>query len=223
MNTTTTDLTIEESTINEAAELEQQIETVAAGKKTRPRHYLNNRDMMEEVRKSKAQGRLTENLGKMFILLCRRYATRPNLIGYSYNEDMQSAAILNLCRTWASFNEEKSNNPFAYYTQCIKNSFNYYLNNEKRERQVRDELRVQQGLDPSWNYQQETASQAYDSAMDATFTDDTDTHINGIVEHAQIRNPKYYSGEMDGDIEDDSTEHQPVQAESDIGSDLVEE
>lgn len=200
------ELVVTETAIKEAAELENQTaisESTFEKKPRRVKHYLNNKDMLAEVLKSKAQGRMTENLGKMLIMLCRRYATRPNLIGYSYNEDMQGFALVNLCRTWASFNEEKTNNPFAYYTQCVKNSFNYFLNIEKNERVGRDKLRIEQGLDPSWNYQQEHASQAYDAAMDASFSDDSDAHINVMAEVAHTASPKYYA---DGEGESETTD-----------------
>lgn len=83
--------------------------------------------------------------------VCRRngyiYVT-----GNSYNEDMQAYAMMMLVRTWNSFNPEKSNNPFAFFTQCIKHSFIQYLNQEKRQRDVRDLLLIDSGLNPSYGY-----------------------------------------------------------------------
>ena len=43
---------------------------------------------------SKDHGRITENLGKMFIKLSERYAQRSNWRGYTYNEEMRGQAIL---------------------------------------------------------------------------------------------------------------------------------
>lgn len=83
--------------------------------------------------------------------VCRRngyiYVT-----GNSYNEDMQAYALMMLVRTWNSFNPEKSNNPFAFFTQCIKNSFIQYLNQEKRQRDVRDVMLIDQGMNPSYGF-----------------------------------------------------------------------
>lgn len=83
--------------------------------------------------------------------VCRRgkyiYVT-----GNTYNEDMQGYAMMMLVRTWNSFNPEKSNNPFAFFTQCIKHSFIQYLNQEKRQRNIRDLLLVDQGMTPSFNF-----------------------------------------------------------------------
>ena len=61
--------------------------------------------------------------------------------------------MMMLVRTWKSFNPEKSSNPFAFFTQCIKNSFIQYLKAERRQRDVRDLLLVDQGLDASYTYQ----------------------------------------------------------------------
>lgn len=86
--------------------------------------------------------------------VCRRgkyiYVT-----GNTYNEDMQAYAMMMLVNTWNSFNPEKSNNPFAFFTQCIKNSFVQYLNKEKRQRDIRDASLVNNGLTPSFSYQME--------------------------------------------------------------------
>ena len=114
--------------------------------------YLNNKELLVEVAKSKEKGRMSDTLAKMLQLLCSKYARKGNFVNYSYNEDMQSYAMLMLVRTWNSFNPEKSNNPFAFFTQCIKNSFIQYLNQEKRQRTIRDELLIDQGLNPSFGF-----------------------------------------------------------------------
>ena len=128
--------------------------TPTAPKKTRkPRKYINNRDLLIEVALSKEQGRLTDKLAHMLTMLCKRYATKGNYVGYTYNDDMQAYAMMMICRTWHKFDPLKSNNPFAFYTQCIKHSFIQFLNQEKRQRDIRDELLVKNGLNPSLTYQ----------------------------------------------------------------------
>lgn len=92
--------------------------------------------------------------------ICRRnkyiYVT-----GNTYNEDMQAYAMMSLVKTWNNFNPERSSNPFAFFTQCIKNSFIQYLKLEKRQRVIRDELLVDSGLTPSYNYQMEYEAQRH--------------------------------------------------------------
>lgn len=118
-------------------------------------NYLNNKDLLAEVILSKKNGQMTNKLALMLQMLCARYGKRGNFSGYTYNDDMQAYAMLMLVKTWNSFNPKKSKNPFAFFTQCIKNSFIQYLNNEKRHRTLRDELLLDQGRNPSFNYQLE--------------------------------------------------------------------
>lgn len=126
-----------------------------AAPKKRKTNYLNNKDLLAEVITSKAQGEMTNKLAHMLVLLCARYAKRGQFAGYTFNDDMQSFAMYMLVKTWSTFNPEKSQNPFAYYTQCIKNSFRQYLNQEKRQRDIRDELLVKSGYSPSYTYMTE--------------------------------------------------------------------
>lgn len=121
-------------------------------KRRAPKNYLNNADLLQEVIKSHAQKRMTDGLAKMLTLLCQRYASKGNFANYTYNDDMQAYAMMMSCRTWKNFNPEKSNNPFAYYTQCVKNCFRQYLMAEKRHRIIRDKLLVAHGMAPSHTF-----------------------------------------------------------------------
>lgn len=128
-------------------------EVMAAPKKKRTTNYLNNADILKQVKLSKEQGKMTDELAKMLMLLCQRYASKGSLAGYSYNEDMQAFALMSLCKTWATFDSDRGTNPFAYYTQCIKNSFNMFLGSEKKQRRIRDSIMVANGMTPSYTYQ----------------------------------------------------------------------
>jgi hypothetical protein len=115
---------------------------------------------------SKEHGRITENLGKMFIKLSERYAQRSNWRGYTYNEEMRGQAILQLSQIGLQFDESKSENPFAYYTAAVTNSFTRVLNIEKKMQNIRDDMLEVHGLAPSLTrqsrdeYAEETARQA---------------------------------------------------------------
>ena len=67
---------------------------------------------------NKAHGQATNKLALMWMKLCERYATRGNVRGYTYNDEMKGQAILQLTQIGLQFDESKSNNPFAYYT-CL--------------------------------------------------------------------------------------------------------
>jgi len=110
---------------------------------------------------SKDHGRITENLGKMFIKLSERYAQRSNWRGYTYVDEMKGQAILQLSHIGLQFDESKSENPFAYYTAAVTNSFTRILNIEKKSQNIRDDLLEEAGLTPSMTRQnsQEYASE----------------------------------------------------------------
>jgi hypothetical protein len=98
---------------------------------------------------SKDHGRITEELGRMFIKLSERYAQRSNWRGYTYIDEMRGQAILQLSQIGLQFDESKSENPFAYYTAAVNNSFTRILNIEKKNQNIRDDLLIENGLNPS--------------------------------------------------------------------------
>ncbi len=102
---------------------------------------------------SKDHGKMTDKLAHMFIKLCERYATRSNWRGYTYNEEMRGQALLQLSQIGLQFDESKSQNPFAYYTAAITNSFTRVLNIEKKNQNIRDDILENAGLNPSWTRQ----------------------------------------------------------------------
>lgn len=116
------------------------------------KQYLSNKVLLEEVKKCKKKGEMSNTLAKMLQTLCDNYGRKGNFVNYSYNEDMRSYAMMSLVKTWKAFKPEKSNNPFAFFTQCIKHSFIQYLNQEKRQRNIRDHMLVNQGLNPSFSF-----------------------------------------------------------------------
>ena len=98
-------------------------------------------------------GKVTNNLAKMYIKLCERYSMRSNWRGYTYVDEMRSHALLQLSQIGLQFNEAKSQNPFAYYTAAVTNSFTRVLNLEKRNQNIRDDLLQQNGQLPSFSRQ----------------------------------------------------------------------
>ena len=102
---------------------------------------------------SKEHGAMTRKLAHMFMKLCERYATRSNWRGYTYNDEMRSQALLQLSQIGLQFDESKSQNPFAYYTAAITNSFTRVLNIEKRNQNLRDDILEMNNLNPSYTRQ----------------------------------------------------------------------
>jgi hypothetical protein len=100
-------------------------------------------------------GQITNRLGAMFLKLCERYSLRSNWRGYSYVDEMRGQALIQLTQIALQFDEGKSQNPFAYYTAAVTNSFTRVLNVEKRQRDIRDDLLQDSGQMPSWTRQME--------------------------------------------------------------------
>ena len=121
-------------------------ELVCVGKS----HWIGD---LENGKFSKDHGQMTDNLGRMFIKLCDRYGTRSNWRGYTYNDEMRGAAVLQLIQVGLQFDESKSQNPFAYYTAVITNSFTKILNMEKRNQNIRDDILEMNDMNPSYTRQ----------------------------------------------------------------------
>jgi hypothetical protein len=97
--------------------------------------------------------RATNELARMWMKLVDRYATRGNVRGYTYNDEMKGQAILQLSQIGLQFDESKSNNPFAYYTAAVTNSFVRVINLEKRNQNIRDDILEMNNMNPSYTRQ----------------------------------------------------------------------
>ena len=108
---------------------------------------------MQNGKFSSTHGKATNELAKMYIKLCERYGTRSNWRGYTYNDEMRSQALMQLSQIGLQFDESKSENPFAYYTAAITNSFTRILIVEKKNQNIRDDILEQNNLMPSMTRQ----------------------------------------------------------------------
>ena len=113
---------------------------------------------------SRDHGMMTNKLALMFMKLCERYATRSNWRGYTYNDEMRSQALLQLSQIGLQFDESKSQNPFAYYTAAITNSFTRVLNIEKRNQNLRDDILEMNNLNPSYTRQNQNSGGSWGAA-----------------------------------------------------------
>ena len=129
------------------------------------KHYAYINDEIIEVARSHWQGSLsnghfdpsagtiTNKLGIMFLKLVERYSHRANWRGYTYVDEMRGQALVQLAQIGLQFNEAKSDNPFAYYTAAVNNSFTRALNIEKRNQNIRDDILIDSGHLPSYGRQ----------------------------------------------------------------------
>ena len=114
---------------------------------------------MENGHFSVDHGQMTNKLALMYMKLCERYGTRSNWRGYTYNDEMQSQALMQLSQIGLQFDESKSDNPFAYYTAAITNSFTRILNIEKKNQNIRDDIMEMNDMMPSYTRQAKNEEQ----------------------------------------------------------------
>jgi hypothetical protein len=74
---------------------------------------------------------------------------------------MRSQALLQLSQIGLQFDESKSQNPFAYYTAAITNSFTRVLNIEKRNQNLRDDILEMNNLNPSYTRQNQNSGSSW--------------------------------------------------------------
>ena len=107
-------------------------------------HYVDNAKFLEamieykrEYNKSKENDTdlpmISEYLGSVFLKIAQRLSFRPNFINYAFKNDMISDGIENCLHYIHNFNPEKSNNPFAYFTQIIYYAFIRRIQKEKKQ------------------------------------------------------------------------------------------
>jgi len=113
---------------------------------------FNENDIAVCVGKSHWQGDLdTGKFNKDHGQITNTHATRGNVRGYTYNDEMKGQAILQLTQIGLQFDESKSDNPFAYFTAAVTNSFVRIINLEKRNQNIRDDLLEINGMNPSYS------------------------------------------------------------------------
>lgn len=134
-------------------------------------HFNKNKEFDLE------SGRITATLANMYIKLVERYSQRANWRGYTYIDEMRGQALLQLTQIGLQFNEAKSDNPFAYYTAAVNNSFTRVLNIEKKNQGIRDDLLEKAGQAPSWTRQLEHEMKSQERWQKVIKTKITDEQI----------------------------------------------
>tara|TARA_B100000900_G_scaffold402169_1_gene407738 strand:- start:22433 stop:22798 length:366 start_codon:yes stop_codon:yes gene_type:complete len=89
----------------------------------RKRKYLNNRDLLEEIKKSREQDELTPKALKMLMMLAERSSNRLQYRDPDDKQDCIAYAYMDLYRYWRNFDPARSSNAFAYFTEVAKRGF----------------------------------------------------------------------------------------------------
>lgn len=89
----------------------------------RKKQYLNNSDLLEQIKLSKIQGSLTKEAEKMLILLASEAIKKLPYIRQDDRNDCLQFAIYDLLKYWNGFDCDKYTNAFAYYTEIAKKGY----------------------------------------------------------------------------------------------------
>ena len=121
-------------------------------------HYVDNKKFLvamtewrlkyDKAEKAKRKQPIVTNyIGECFLKIANHLSYRPNFINYTYRDDMISDGIENCLQYMSNFNPEKSNNPFAYFTQIIYYAFIRRIQKEKKQQDVKAKLIANSGTE----------------------------------------------------------------------------
>lgn len=107
-------------------------------------HYVDNKLMyaaiveyrnavIESKKNNTPKPVIPRYLGECMLMIANRLSMKPNFINYSYREEMVSDGIENCICYIDNFDPDKSNNPFAYFTQIIYFAFLRRIQKEKKQ------------------------------------------------------------------------------------------
>jgi hypothetical protein len=140
--------------------------------KKKSEHYVNNKELLEamivyrakvdkarqlfiekydiEPPKSKTwegKPRIPNYLGECFLKIATHLSYKPNFVNYMFREDMISDGIENCVQYIHNFNPERSQNPFAYFTQIIHFAFLRRIQKEKKQLEIKNKIIERTGFD----------------------------------------------------------------------------
>ena len=135
-------------------------------------HYVNNKELLEAliVYRSKVEKSFTEingreptredrakhwkgkppipnYLGECFLKIATHLSYKPNFVNYMFRDDMISDGIENCVQYIHNFNPEKSQNPFAYFTQITHYAFLRRIQKEKKQLDIKTKIIERTGFD----------------------------------------------------------------------------
>ena len=125
-------------------------------KRKRSEHYVNNKEFLaaliryrEDVEIAQLQDKtkpvIPRYIGECFLKIANHLSFKPNFVNYMFKEDMISDGIENCVQYIHNFNPEKSQNPFAYFTQIIHYAFLRRIQREKRQLEIKNKILEKSG------------------------------------------------------------------------------
>jgi len=148
------------------------ISTSIMTKRKRSIHYVNNKEFLEaliqyrkkvreaaekeipnitdeqlKIWKSPNKPPIPNYIGECILKIATHLSFKPNFVNYMFKDDMISDGIENCIQYLHNFNPEKSQNPFAYFTQIIHYAFLRRIQREKRQLEIKNKILERTGFD----------------------------------------------------------------------------
>ena len=95
---------------------------------------VSNEELLFEINSSKTGGEISPRLVELLMLLVTNMMKKMAYTNPMDRDDCYQGAMLKLLRKWHLFNETKSNNPFAFYSQIAKMAIAEEFNNLQEQK-----------------------------------------------------------------------------------------
>ena len=129
-----------------------------AARRKKSEHYVNNKqflaaiiDYKDQVAIADAKGigrpRITNYIGECFLKIATHLSYKPNFVNYMFKDDMICDGIENCVQYINNFNPEKSQNPFAYFTQIVHYAFLRRIQKEKKQLEIKEKIIEKTGFE----------------------------------------------------------------------------
>ena len=170
-------------------------------------HYVNNKEFlaaMVEYKKLVTEAEdageekppVTNYIGECFLKIANHLSYRPNFINYTFRDDMISDGIENCLQYLDNFNPEKSNNPFAYFTQIIYYAFIRRIQKEKKQTKIKEKLIAEGG------YEDMAVNEGDDGHYRNQYSEFLQKHTTSDA--APIKRTRKRKGKLDQFLDEDS-------------------
>ena len=125
-------------------------------RRKRSEHYVNNKEFLAALIKYREDKEIAQikglpkpviprYIGECFLKIANHLSFKPNFVNYMFKEDMISDGIENCVQYIHNFNPEKSQNPFAYFTQIIHYAFLRRIQREKHQLEIKNKILEKSG------------------------------------------------------------------------------
>lgn len=126
------------------------------------KNYVNNADFLEalanhskaceDAKLSKSpQPKIPIYIAECFMKIAEGLSHKPNFMNYTFRDEMISDGIENCLMYYRNFNPQKTQNPFAYFTQIIYYAFLRRIYKEKKYQYIKYKSASQFGVDDEYD------------------------------------------------------------------------